>query len=433
MTVRRKTVWGAGALALVMAFAIGALAWSGASRLLGGPDVALETVRREPFSRAVSADGVLQAVHVTPIVVPSDVRQMQKIAWVAPNGAAVKAGEPVILFDPYDAEKLLADGKSGQQSAERKIDKARASSQSNSGRLGVDRDLARDELTRAEERSHRDATVFTRNEIIESEIDRDLLGRKADASARKAQVSAQKGDAEIALEQIARQKAEITIRQAERGLSALRILAPHDGFFALERSWRGDNAFSVGATVWPGQKIGEIPDLSQLEAKIFILEADAGGLQAGCKAVVTIEGRPGFSAAGKVSRVDAIAKTREENVPTKYFETIVALDKTDPELMKPGQSVRARVTLEDIPDAIAVPRQAIFEKDDHRVVYRLESGHLVPVEVTIGRSGPARVVIEKGLEPGDRIALRDPAKEASDVFSAKESAGDAPAGGGTGG
>jgi multidrug efflux pump subunit AcrA (membrane-fusion protein) len=79
--------------------------------------------------------------------------------------------------------------------------------------------------------------------------------------------------------------------------------------------------------------------------------------------------------------------------------------------MKPGQAVKAVLSLEDVKDAVSVPRGAVFEKDGKRVVYKLDGGRFAPVEVTLGHSSLARVVIEKGLSAGDRIALRDPTRE----------------------
>jgi hypothetical protein len=175
----------------------------------------------------------------------------------------------------------------------------------------------------------------------------------------------------------------------------------------LEKKWSGETTF-VGDSVWPGQKIAEIPDLSELEGKVFVLEADAAGLKAGLKALFSIEGRPGEEHAATVSRVDALAKPREQQSPVKYFETTLALDHTNPALMKPGQRVRAVIELETAEGALTVPRGALFEKDGKRVVYRREGAVFVAVEVTVGRNSISRVVIEKGLRDGDRIALRDP-------------------------
>ncbi|PYQ17231.1 MAG: hypothetical protein DMF79_17760 [Acidobacteria bacterium] len=156
-----------------------------------------------------------------------------------------------------------------------------------------------------------------------------------------------------------------------------------------------------------------MPDLAKLEARVFVLEADAAGLKPGLTARLSIEGRPGTEFAGTVSRVDALAKPREQQSPVKYFETVLALEKTDPTFMKPGQRVRASIRLEEVAGVIAIPRGALFEKDGKRVVYRREGGGFVPVEVTVGRNSVSRVVVEKGLRDGDRVALRDPSQKAT--------------------
>jgi hypothetical protein len=76
--------------------------------------------------------------------------------------------------------------------------------------------------------------------------------------------------------------------------------------------------------------------------------------------------------------------------------------------LKPGQRVRASILIDDLLDVVAIPRGALFEKDGRRVVYKLEGARFVQREVGVGRRGLGRVVIEKGLEPGDVIALQDP-------------------------
>ena len=64
--------------------------------------------------------------------------------------------------------------------------------------------------------------------------------------------------------------------------------------------------------------------------------------------------------------------------------------------------------LEEADGVVAIPRGALFEKDGKRVVYRRESGGFTPVEVKVGRNSVSRIVVESGLRPGDRVALRDP-------------------------
>lgn len=397
-----------------LAAAAALLAGAGA-RLAGNsaPEgVATIEVRRERFVREVAATGTLRAVRATPIVAPPQSGRQQKIAVLARDGAVLREGDLVVEFDPWEAQREAADGQADLAAAAAKIEKSKAEAGKNAGALSLDRDVAREELGRAEQFQLTDEGLFSRNEIIESRLDRDLFTKKADVAGRKLATSGQLSAADRELGEIEAGKARVKLGNAAKSLSALHIVAPHDGLLILEKNWRGETAF-VGDSVWPGQKLAEIPDLSELEARVFVLEVDAAGLKQGLSVRLSIEGRPGVEFPGRVSRVDALAKPRDPMSPVKYFETTVALEKTDPSSMKPGQRVRAVVRLEEVEDVIAVPRGALFDKDGKRVVYRWQGGAFAAVPVTVSRNSVSRVVIESGLRAGDRIALRDPSAEAA--------------------
>lgn len=383
------------------------------ARLVGSLEtdtVATFEVRPGPFVREVEARGSLKAVKATPVLVPPESGRSQKVAFLAKDGAILKQGDTVAEFDPYDAQKEAADGQADLTAARAKIDKARAEGSKNEKSLGLDRDVAREELDRAETYKLTDEGLFSRHQIIESQLDRDLFASRADVAGRKLDASGKLSSAERALGEIDAGKARLKVDIAEKGLRSLRIAAPHDGLLVLERNWRGEVTF-VGDTLWPGQKIAELPDLSQLEAKVFVLEADGAGLKAGLHARLAIEGRPGEEHEATVSRVEPLAKTRDYQSPVKYFEATLSLARTDPALMKPGQKVRAVVRLEEAEGVIAIPRGAVFEKDGRRVVYRRAGGRFSPVEIVIGRQSISRVVLDSGLVAGDVIALRDPTEK----------------------
>ena len=71
--------------------------------------------------------------------------------------------------------------------------------------------------------------------------------------------------------------AQSEVKRAEDALTRLEVKAPNAGVLVLERDWRGLNK-SVGDTVWPGEKLGELPKVSDMQAALFVLEADAGDL-----------------------------------------------------------------------------------------------------------------------------------------------------------
>lgn len=400
---------------LATAALVPAVLWMAGARLARSvrpADVATFEVSAGRFVREVTATGTLKAVKATPIVVPVETRRGQKIAALARDGALLKAGDLVVEFDPWDAEREAADGKADLAAARAKIEKARVDGGKTARSLSLDRDVAKEELSHAQTFLLTDEQLFSRNAVIESALDRELSARKADVADRKLARNGRLSAADRALAEIEAGKAQTKLGNAEKSLRALRILAPHDGLLVLEKKWTGEPPF-VGDSLWPGQKVAEIPDLSKLEAKVFVLEADAAGLKPGLTAHLAIEGRPGSDFAASVVRVDPLAKPRDRQSPVKYFETVLALEKTDPSFMKPGQRVRAVINLEEAEGVVAIPRGALFEKDGKRVVYRREGGDFAPVEVTVGRNSVSRIVVEKGLRPGDRIALRDPSLRAA--------------------
>ena len=240
---------------------------------------------------------------------PPESGRAQKVAFLAKDGAILKQGDPVAEFDPYDAQKEAADGQADLTAAGAKIDKAKAEGTKNEKSLGLDRDVAREELDRAETYKLTDEGLFSRHQIIESQLDRDLFAARADVAGRKLDASGKLSSAERALGEIDAGKARLKVEIAEKGLRSLRIAAPHDGLLVLERNWRGETPF-VGDSVWPGQKIAELPDLSQLEAKVFVLEADGAGLKAGLEARLVDRGPArggdgGHREPGRAARQDA--------------------------------------------------------------------------------------------------------------------------------
>ena len=372
------------------------------------PDpVATFEVRPGRFVREVEARGTLKAVKATPIVVPPQSRRSQKVALLAQDGALLKAGDVVVEFDPYDAQREEADGQSDLAAARAKIDKARADGGKNERSIAIDRDLAKGDLSRAEQFKLTDEKLYSRNQIIESRLSRELAATQLDVSGKRLAASGRLSAADRALGEIDAAKANLKLDRARQSLGALRVTAPHDGLLVLERNWRGETTF-VGDTLWPGQKIAELPELSQLEAKVFVLEADGAGLKPGLPARLAIEGRPGEEHQATVARVEPLAKTTGWQSPVRYFEAALALVHTNPRVMKPGQRVRALLRLEQAEGVLSVPRGALFDRDGKRVVYRRQGPAFVPVEVTIGRQSVSRVVVDEGLAAGDVVALRDP-------------------------
>jgi HlyD family secretion protein len=372
-------------------------------------DIATYKVEPTTFTRRVGAEGTLKAVKATPITAPEAATAPLKVSWMADDGALLHKGEVIVRFDATDFENLLLTGREDRSTASNKLVKTSSAASATRKNLGRDAHLAQSDLDAAKQFKFDDAEVFSRYMRIESEVDQALASDRKLHAEEVLGIRDNLARVDRDLLSIEDRKAGLKIKEAEEGLQALQVVSPHDGILVLTRNWRGDMP-RVGDTMWRGQPIGEIPELASMQAEVFVLEADAAGLAVGQKATLFLEADSRSTFTGKIKSVDKVARPRIPRHPVQYFGVTVELQKTNPALMKPGARVRAVLEIENQKNAVAIPRQALFEKEGKKLVYRKHDDRYEPVEVTTGSSSAGRVVVMKGLKKDDEIALEDPTK-----------------------
>jgi RND family efflux transporter MFP subunit len=359
------------------------------------------------FIRRITAEGNLKAVKATAVMAPHDAPNSLKVSWMVDDGAIVKKNDVIVRFDPSDFEKELKGGNEDHATAANSLTKTDAQALATRANLQRDARQAQSELLSAKRFKFDDAEAFSRYQRIEAEVDQTLASEHKENAERVLTIRDGLNRTDKELLAIEDKKAALRIRNAQQGLNSIEIRAPYDGILVLSRDWRGDVP-RVGATLWPGQPMGEIPDLSTMKADVFVLEADAAGLAPNEKASVTLESNPNVAYSGKITQLDKLARPRVRGVPVQYFGVTITLDKTDPRVMKPGTRVRAVLDVENRAKAFAIPRQALFEKDGKKIVYRRHGAKYDAVPVEISSSTAGRVVVTKGIGDGDELALIDP-------------------------
>ncbi len=399
---------GLGAAVLAASAALPAL--RGLARPAG--DVPTTPVVRGPFERRIHAEGNLKAAEATILGAPPEIRRPLKLAWLAGEGSAVRAGDIVIRFDPTDLEEELREGRHEAATADSRITSKTVREEGNRRNLDRDAEVASLELEYAQSFQNKDEQIFSRQEIIESQIDQTLALEKRDHAQRTGAVQQGLARTELDLLAIERRKAELQISQATEALQGLEVRAPHDGIFVLKSQW--GRKPEVGQMVWGGNAVAEIPKPQKMEAEVYVLEADAGGLAVGLPATVVLDAHPGATYSARVRQVAVLAQPRTQQAPIQYFNVILELERTDPAVMKPGQRMQAVLSLDERRDVLTVPRQAVFERDGRKIVYVRHGADFQPATVELGPAALGRVVIESGLSGGEQIALRDPTRPAAE-------------------
>ena len=215
--MRLRSPWLWGALAVVaVALSLGVSALRDRPAIAGDADLPVYEVRRGEFVRKVWADGNLEAAEATVLSPPPTVRSPLRIGWLAPDGSRVSEGDVVIRFDPTDMEKKLARR---PQICRRTTDSritqktVREESAAAQSRTATPTWPTMD-LEYAREFQSKDAQIFSRIEIIESEIDEQLATRKKAHAEAVQEIRGELSQVELDLLGIERRKADL---QVERG------------------------------------------------------------------------------------------------------------------------------------------------------------------------------------------------------------------------
>jgi len=373
-----------------------------------GAAVAGLQVRKGTFEVVIPAFGELQAAKFTPIVVSPESRfALQTIAWMAPEYSMVKSGEVVIRLASTELVDLLRTEKAEMAKLDLEIEKKRQQLEKERSDLSGQISVTAIQRELADVYAARDETIFPKNKIIEDAIDLNYQTIRESHFERKREQLEKRVSAELQLLESKARTRQMMIKQYQDQLDNLEIRAPSDGMLVIEKLWNGER-YRVGMNVYSGMKLGSLPDLSVMEAKVYVLESEAAGLKEGLPASVSLDYEPGRVFAGKVAGIDTIAKPLSEDSPLKYFEVKVGLDVTDARLMKPGVQVKATLFVSSLEGVIAVPNQALaFEQDKAFVMVRKGSRvRRQPVE--IGARSLTQTVVSSGLREGEEILLGSP-------------------------
>lgn len=369
----------------------------------------VQTMKLEagPFRLRVTAEGTLETARETPITVTVRSRRPMTIAWRIEDGASVTKDQLLFRFDATDFKRELEIGRKDRRKSDYEIDNAHIQRETTLTKLTTDADLASKELEVSKNYQTTDDQVYSKLEILESAIDTRLAAERKSHAETSFDIQGDLATADIELLEIEGDKADLKIEMAEDALDELEIRAPYDGILVLERNWQGQTV-QVGEVCWPGQTLAGLPDLETVQAEVWVLEADAGGIKAGNPVVVTVESNPEKPFHGTVSSIDPIAQRRVRWVPVQYFRVVVELAETDLAVMKPGARIKAEIVTADLDEALTVPRQAVGTLEGNPVVWRFEKGEFTSVPVELGPASVSRVVITSGLQSGDQVAMREP-------------------------
>ena len=377
------------------------------------PVIPTMDVKRGEFLDSFDLRGEIKALKSIGITAPAEAGDLQ-ILKIVSDGAKVNKGDPIVEFDKTKTEQDLAQYRSSLKYATADIEQARAQA-----RLTEEQDLTAVSKARFEFQSAElDASkqeIVSKIEGAEAQLKVDDAKQALEQAEAKLKSDRAAGKDTIDGKIEASKKAAFDVRRAETALSKMILRAPVAGIVSLVAVQRmeGPIAFKPGDHAWPGAPIAELPDTSSLRVAARVDETERGRVALKRSVTVHMDAIPTRQFTGRIEEISTIATedyTAGWPIP-RNFDLRITLDQLDPRL-RPGMTAQISVIVDRIPNVLVVPVHATFQKEGETFAYVWDGSKFRQRPIEASRRSGDRVVVAKGLQDGDRVALQDPtAKE----------------------
>lgn len=186
------------------------------------------------------------------------------------------------------------------------------------------------------------------------------------------------------------ESARAALQLSHARLDKTDVNAPFSGILGLRR-------VSPGDYVTPGQDLVNLEDIDPLKVDFRIPERFLSSLSTGQQIRVRVDAFPERAFEGDVYAIDP------QIDPAGRSIAIRARIANPNRELRPGLFARVRLIVDERPDALVVPEQAIVPRGEERYVFRVVDGKATLTQVRLGQRRAGEVEIVEGLTEEDTV------------------------------
>jgi len=366
-------------------------------------------VEQGDFEIVVTVTGELQALNSTLIEGPVELRTGRgmrfndiKIQDLVPEGTLVEVGDYVATLDRTSALNSLRDMEDQITEAESallrvQLDTTISLRKLRDDILNLEFDLEEANIT-LEQSKYEPPTTIRQAQINMEKIQRSLEVAKKNYELERQKAATNMVTEELDLAQQVRRRDEMMAV-----MEKFVITAPQRGMVIYYKD-RGGQKRKVESSISPYDLVvATLPDLTVMNSLTYVNEIDVSKVKAGQKVRIGVDAFPEKSYTGVVTSVANIGE-QLSNTDSKVFETVIQLNEYDP-ILRPSMTTSNQIIINVLKDVMYVPLEAIFGMDSIPVVYTSNGYKQV---VLLGEANENQVVVEQGLEKGNKVYLSVP-------------------------
>jgi multidrug efflux pump subunit AcrA (membrane-fusion protein) len=371
-------------------------------------------VQRGPFEVLVYSSGQLEAQNSENITVPDNLRDRSiriyeiKITDLVEEGSVVDSGEYVASLDHKAVEEVLTTAQEDLETAINNFEDAKMDSNLT---LSNNRDLIINAKEEVEEMQIvLDESVYESPSVIrKAEMDLDKAKRKLEQEIKGYDLKERQAISKVERAKIEMRQRQNRVDKLMEVYKSLEIKAPKSGMVIYGKDNTREK-IKVGSSVstW-NPVIATLPDLSTMLSITYVNEIDISKIKAGQKVKLGIDAMPEKVMEGEVVSVANIGQAMPKS-DAKVFEVKVRVFGEVNDL-KPAMTTSNIIQTGVFQDTMFIPSDAVFENDSMQYVFLDKKNKVVKQVVDLGDQNENFVLVNKGLNEGDKLLLSVPDNE----------------------
>lgn len=186
--------------------------------------------------------------------------------------------------------------------------------------------------------------------------------------------------------------ARASVSNAREALANTTVTSPIGGIIS------GKNV-NLGQVLAPGQAVMSVQSTGKMYCVVNVKQEEAGVINRGANALVTVDSFPGKKFSGVVESINAVV-----DVDSRTFKTKISLDNKNM-VLKPGMYANAVILTGNDVKVTAVPMNAVTGEEGLYYVFVDANGKAKRVPIMIGDVMDKYVEIKSGLKGGEEIIV----------------------------
>jgi HlyD family secretion protein len=291
---------------------------------------------------ALRLDGEVFARSSAALLPPSiDELWNLNITQLHPDGAPVKQGDVVVVFDGGETQKRLLEKQSALKEKQTQWERLRLdlAERERNERLATEQQRAT--LEKARRKATQPVDLLRRVDYQKLVIEREQAEAQMALTERRETLAAEQRRQELRLIESELALLQQDVKTLQEALGSLTLKAPRDGMMLHKTNFQGEK-FDVGAQVFRGMTVAEIPDLATIAVRAQLPERHFLDVSVGQPARVMADGGAGRALAATVQDIAPAVRSKSRVQPIQVLDVILALE-GDTAGLKPGQTVRVEL------------------------------------------------------------------------------------------